>query len=216
MKFGCPIEIVINRGPNFCSGLVEEYIKRTGANHKLTADFYPESNSKVERYNGTIKNILRKYVQGALHRWDEFLDVSLWATRVTVNATTGFFPFFLVYGREPKLPGDSTICFISQDLFQDPRTIADINARQLHDLGQHRVAAEAKLKVMSEKYKERWDFFIKPISYEAGDMVMLSNEIKFELEPKYTGPFIVTEVFDDYGTCRLETVEEKKVRYINP
>lgn len=30
IKFGCPVEIVTDRGANFCSGLVEEYIKRIG------------------------------------------------------------------------------------------------------------------------------------------------------------------------------------------
>ena len=210
VRFGCPIEIVTDRGSNFCSGLVEEYLKRIGTNHKLTSAFHPRTNSKVERFNGTIKNMLRKYVQGAINRWDEFVEVALWAVRVTTNASTGYSPYFLVYGREPKLPGDATIPFISQESFADPRTIADITARELSDLGQHRAAAEAKLKAVSQKDKERWDAHIKPVSYEVGDMVMLTHEDSFGLEPQFKGPFMVIQVFDN-GTCRLETIEGRKL-----
>lgn len=39
VKFGCPIEVVTDRAANFCSGLVEEYLKRIGVHHKLTSAF---------------------------------------------------------------------------------------------------------------------------------------------------------------------------------
>lgn len=155
--------------------------------------------------------MLRKYVQGGIHRWDEFVDVSLWATRVTVNSTTGYSPYFLVFGREPKLPGYASMPFITKESYLDPRTAADITARELQNLGQHHAAAEAKLKAMGQKDKERWDALIKPVSYEVGDMVMITHEGKPALEPKFQGPYIVTEVFDDFGTCRLETIEGRKL-----
>ncbi|KAG2228480.1 hypothetical protein INT48_003702, partial [Thamnidium elegans] len=110
-----------------------------------------------------------------------------------------------------QLDSDANIPFITKESYQDPRTIADITARELSNLGQHRASAEAKLKAMGEKDKARWDSLIKPVSYEVGDMVMVTNEGKFSLEPKYTGPFMVTEVFSDYGTCRLETIEGRSL-----
>ncbi|KAG1077289.1 hypothetical protein G6F42_024944 [Rhizopus arrhizus] len=156
-RFGCPVEVVTDRGANFCSELVQEYVKLLGSHHKLTSAFHPRTNGKVERYNGTVKNMLRKYVQGALHRWDEFVDVAVWSSRVWKNATTGYSPFFLVYGREPRLSGDTIIPFISNDSMQDPRTVADITARELAALGQHRAAAQARMKAVSDRDKERWD-----------------------------------------------------------
>lgn len=207
-KFGCPHEIVTDRGANFTSGLVDEYVKRLNIKHSLTSAYHPRTNSKVERYNGTIKQMLRKYVAGSIHRWDDFVDVALWASRIWVNSTTGYSPYFLVYGREPTLPGDSNLIpFISRAAWADERTIANVTAEELADLGQHRAAAEARLRAMSEKDKQRWDANIVPISYEVGDLVLVTHEGKVGLEPRFKGPYIVTAIYEDFGTCRLETLE---------
>ena len=211
MKFGCPIEIVTDRGSNFTSGLVEEYLKRIGVNHKLTSAFHPRTNGKVERYNGIIKTMLKKYVMGETHRWDDFVNAALWATRIRVHSSTGYSPFYLTYGRDPKLPGDPLIPFISKEAIQDPRTVAHFTARELADLGQHRGAAEARLKIRSEKDKEKWDAAMEPMEYDIGDLVLLSHETKFGMEPNFTGPFIITEIFEEFGTCRLESMAGQKL-----
>ncbi|KAG1106818.1 hypothetical protein G6F42_016601 [Rhizopus arrhizus] len=206
MRFGCPSEIVTDRGANFTSGLVAAYTKRVGINHKLTSAFHPRTNSKVERYNGVIKQMLRKYVNGAIHRWDDFVNAALWASRIRVHSTTGFSPYYLVYGREPRLPGDVLRPYITKEMLLDKRTVADLTSRELELLGQHRAAAEFRLKAMGEADKKRWDAKIKPTNFEIGDMVMLTHEGKFGLEPRYKGPYIVTKIFPDFGTYQLETI----------
>jgi hypothetical protein len=110
-------------------------------------------------------------------------NAALWACRVRIHSTTGFSPFYLTYGREPRLPGDTLQPYIDSTTFDDPRTVADITSRELADLGQHRAAAEFKLKAMAEKDKIRWDKAIKKVSFEIGDMVMLTHEGRYGLEP---------------------------------
>ena len=68
---------------------------------------------------GVIKQILRKYVNGAIHCWDDFVNVALWASRVRVHSTTGFSPFYLAYGREPRLPGDIWRPYITPEVLLD-------------------------------------------------------------------------------------------------
>ncbi|KAG2191485.1 hypothetical protein INT47_004957, partial [Mucor saturninus] len=206
MNFGVMSEICTDRGANFTSGLVQEYIKRIGLKFKLTSAYHPRTNAKAERFNGVIKQMLRKYTNGALHRWDDFVHAALWACRIRLHTTTGFSPFYLTYGREPRLPGDVLHPYIDNSTFKDPRTVADITSRELADLGQHRVAAEFRLKAMAEKDKIRWDAAIKKVTFEPGDMVMLTHEGRYGLEPKFKGPFIVVEVFPDFGTYKLQTL----------
>ncbi len=212
MKFGCPVEILTDRGANFTSGLLKAYSKRVKMNHKLTSAYHPRANAKVERFNGVLKDMLRKYTNGAIHRWDDFVNAALWACRIRVHATTGYSPFFLTYGREPRIPGDIAVPYISKDNLKDPRTIADITSRELADLGQHRAAAEFRMKAMAESDKERWDSKIKKKSYEVGDMVMLTHEGRFGLEPRFKGPFVVVQVFPDYGTVKLQTVSGEPLK----
>jgi hypothetical protein len=206
MNFGVPSEIVTDRGANFTSELVKEYLKRVGTNHKLTSAYHPRTNAKAERFNGVIKQMLRKYTNGALHRWDDFVKAALFACRVRIHSTTGFSPFYLTYGREPRIPGDTLQPYIDANTFKDPRTVADFTAREFSQLGQHRAAAEFKLKAMAEKDKQKWDATVKKLSFETGDMVMLTHEGRFGLEPRFKGPFIVVEAFHDYGTYKLQTL----------
>jgi hypothetical protein len=206
MKFGCPVEICTDRGAQFCSGLVRQYMKRVKSTHKLTSAFHPRTNSKVERFNGVLKPMLRKYVNGALHRWDDFLNAATWACRIRVHSTTGYSPFYLTYGREPRLPGDVMVPYIDKTAAADPRTITDFTARELASLGQDRAAAEARMRAMAAKDKAKWDAVIKKVFFEPGDLVLLTHEGRLGLEPRYKGPFVVVASFPEYGTYKLQTV----------
>ena len=170
MNFGCFSELVTDRGSNFCSTLVKEYQRRIGVKHKLTSAYHPRTNSKVERFNGVIKPMLRKFTNGALHMWDDHVHSALWACRIRIHSTTGFSPYYLTYGRQPKLPGDIMRPYIDKATFDDPRTVANFTARELEGLGQHRAAAEFRMKAMAEKDKIRWDAAIKPLSFEPGSL----------------------------------------------
>ena len=57
--------------------------------------------------------MLRKYTQGKIHRWDQFVNAAVFACRIHKHRTTGFSPYFLVYGQDLKLPGDFLPPFIS-------------------------------------------------------------------------------------------------------
>ncbi|KAG2191199.1 hypothetical protein INT47_004430, partial [Mucor saturninus] len=49
--------------------------------------------------------MLKKYVNGDVHSWDEYIDTVTFACRIRKYSTTGYSPFFLVYGTQPRIPG---------------------------------------------------------------------------------------------------------------
>lgn len=55
MRFGCPQEILTDRGANFMNKVLRHYTQRIKTNHKFTSAFHPRTNSKCERLNGTLK-----------------------------------------------------------------------------------------------------------------------------------------------------------------
>ena len=71
---------------------------------------HPQSNGQVERSNGLILGGLKPRLQTPLQRavgaWAEELPAVLWILRTTPNRSTGFTPFFMVYGAEAVLPTD--------------------------------------------------------------------------------------------------------------
>ena len=71
---------------------------------------HPQSNGQAERANGLnlsgIKPQLVEPLQRAPGAWVEELPAVLWSLRTTPNRSTGFTPFFLVYGSEAIIPAD--------------------------------------------------------------------------------------------------------------
>ena len=72
--------------------------------------YHPQTNGQVERANSLIMSgikprLVRSLKESNTH-WVEELDSVLWGLRTTPNCTTGFTPFFMVYGAEAVLPCD--------------------------------------------------------------------------------------------------------------
>jgi hypothetical protein len=71
---------------------------------------HPESNGQEERANQSIFHGLKPRLQVPLERavgcWVEELPLVLWGLQTLDNTSTGFTPFFMVYGTEAVMPTD--------------------------------------------------------------------------------------------------------------
>lgn len=61
-------------------------------------------NGLVERFNGTLKQILRRLCAERPKDWDKYLSAALFAYRDATQESLGFSPFELVYGRTVRGP----------------------------------------------------------------------------------------------------------------
>ena len=64
----------------------------------------PQTDGLVERYNRTLTAMLAKTVQKRGPEWDARLPYVLFAYRACQQSSTQESPFFLLYGRDPRLP----------------------------------------------------------------------------------------------------------------
>ena len=69
-----------------------------------TTPCHPMCNGLVERFNGTLKRMLKKMCSERPRDWDRFLPAVLFAYREVPQESLGFSPFELLHGRTVKGP----------------------------------------------------------------------------------------------------------------
>ncbi|XP_075910632.1 uncharacterized protein LOC142906516 [Petromyzon marinus] len=92
---GAPEQLLTDQGRNFSSKLLKEVCNLLGTKKIRTSPYHPQSDGMVDRLNRTLTSMLC---------WDLFVPGVLAAYRLAPHASTGFSPFYLMYGREPEPP----------------------------------------------------------------------------------------------------------------
>ncbi|KAH9107635.1 hypothetical protein AeMF1_017069 [Aphanomyces euteiches] len=179
-RFVVPNSLLSVRGSNFLSELAESMYATLGI-HKLTsAPYHPQSQGLVERFNHTIIQMLKIFVNDHHTDWDTYLPRLLFAYRTSHQETLGDSPYFCLFGRDPSLPLDLTFLnsgstWKSDDLPQYKRRLAS-------SWKQTRTLVERQLVVGQNKSAHsRTDR--KPIEFEEQSSVWLYKYFSKSSDP---------------------------------
>nr|XP_054594838.1 uncharacterized protein LOC129162695 [Nothobranchius furzeri] len=115
-RVGIPAEILTDQGTNFLSNTLKQIYRLLGIKGIRTTPYHPQTDGLVERYNRTLKSMLKKFISINGKDWDKWLPYLLFAYREVPQASTGFSPFELLYGRQLRGPLD-----ILQESWVGPR-----------------------------------------------------------------------------------------------
>ena len=102
-RFGIPEVVVSDQGVQFESYIFKDMLRRVGIEKRRTAPYTPQTNGKVERAHGTMKNIIR-CLSYKTKDWEDSLYTALLGMRTAIN-DTGVSPSLLVYGEQIAIPG---------------------------------------------------------------------------------------------------------------
>ena len=103
---GIPKEVLTDQGTNFTSKTLKQVYSLLGIRGIKTTPYHPQTDGLVERFNQTLKSMLQKFVSDSGADWDQWLPYLLLSYREVPQASTGFFHFELLYGREVRGPLD--------------------------------------------------------------------------------------------------------------
>lgn len=70
--------------------------------HLRTSVYHPQTDGLVERFNKTLKAMLRKSIERDGCNWDQLLPYLMSAIREVPHASTGFSSFELLYSHKPR------------------------------------------------------------------------------------------------------------------
>lgn len=137
MHYGPPKELLSDNGTNLLANVVEHYLRKLHTRHRYTTAYHPRTNGKVENLNGTLGDMLTKYLAGKPTKlWDKYLPQALFATRIRAHSTSKYSPYYLLYGQHPHLPSDDNplrpLEVVATTTAEHEKRIADLrNARSI-------------------------------------------------------------------------------------
>ena len=142
-RVGVPKEVLTDQGTNFTSQLLSELYRMLHVKPIRTTPYHPQTDGLVERFNQTLKLMLRKVTVKEGKDWDRLLPYILFAYREVPQVSTGFSPFELLYGHQVRGPlsvlseswqadkqsNESVISYIlsMRDRLEKMRSLATIN-----------------------------------------------------------------------------------------
>ena len=88
-QFGVTESLLSDRGTNLLSHLMTDVCRLLGIKKLNTTSHHPQCDGMVERFNRTLKTMLRKYAAEFNTQWDRYLSGALWAYRNLPHDSTG-------------------------------------------------------------------------------------------------------------------------------
>ena len=102
--YGFPEKFISDQGRNFESDLIKELCKIAGVQKLHTTPYHPWGNGQCERFNSTLCNMLGTLSEEEKSDWKSYLGCMTHAYNCTKHASTTYSPYYLMFGRHPRLP----------------------------------------------------------------------------------------------------------------
>ena len=104
--YGFPARLHSDQGRNFVSSTIRHLCEITGVMKSRTSPYHPMGNGMCERFNSTLLSMLGTLQPDQKSDWKAYVSALTHAYNCTRHESTGFSPFFLMFGHHPRLPVD--------------------------------------------------------------------------------------------------------------
>ncbi|XP_074928188.1 uncharacterized protein LOC142047712 [Chelonoidis abingdonii] len=217
-RVGFPKEVLTDQASNFMSTLLRSLWQKCGVQHNWASAYHPQSNGLVERFNGTLKMMLKTFMNQHPQDWDKYLPHLLFAYREVPQESTGFSPFELLYGRRVRGPLD-----LMRDEWEGKATPEGESVVEYVLTFRERLAelmglARENLARAQRKQKVWYDRTARARAFATGDQVMVLIPVrKNKLQAAWEGPFKVIKQLNEvnYVVELSNRAHHRRVYHVN-
>ena len=208
--------IISDRDPRFTAHFWKSFWQSLGTTLSMSTAFHPQTDGQTENANKTLEIMLRSTVDFDQKDWDQHLAAAELSINNAVNATTGYTPFYLFYGREALMPMDLAIAKLT-DAKDNPTAAEELERwrKALSFARENTERAQLRQKKYADQHRRVEEF-------EVGDRVLLDNRhIKLQGETqrarkfneRFIGPYRIMRVINK-NAYELELPASMKIHAV--
>ncbi|MCG8030631.1 MAG: DDE-type integrase/transposase/recombinase, partial [Candidatus Thiodiazotropha taylori] len=169
--YGFPARVHSDQGQNFESKLIKELCEIAGVEKSHTTPYHAMGNGQVERFNQTLLQMLGTLEEYQKSDWKSHVPTLVHAYNATIHGSTGYSPYFLMFGRHPRLAIDAFL-----GLSPDPASAKHQTeyARKLRErLHFAYRTAHREAQKSAAKHKAIYDLKVRHATLHEGDRVLV-------------------------------------------
>ena len=206
-NLGIPRRLHSDQGGSFEAKVIRHLCDSHGILKSRTTPYHPEGDGITERFNRTLLGMLRTLDGPQKCDWKSHVSRLVHAYNCTKHSSTDISPYFLMFGRHPRLPIDS-LFDTGMDKAKSPTQYA-IELR--NGLKEAFASAEKASREARQQSKTYYDKKVRGVAPQVGDLVLVKKlhfEGKHKLEDKFE-PDVYSIIRKDNPDLPVYTVRKE-------
>ena len=213
-RFSVPEQLHSDQGRQFESDLIAGVCKTLGIEKTRTTPYHPQCDGLIERFNRTLLDMLATTTHDHPFDWEDNIRKVCLAYNTSVQSTTGYTPFFLVFGRQARVPVD-----IMYATDKPSETTPGEFATTLQTALENAYSlVRSKTGAKQERQKEFYNRKVHGKPFSPGDQVWLFSPVvprgkSKKLHHPWTGPWVVVKRLSD-AVYRIQSLAGHRKRAV--
>ena len=204
--FGAPVYLISDQGKAFTGHILTHFCELYGVQKFRTSPYHAQTNGQVKRMNQTIIRMISKLVEDRKACWSKHLPELLLAYNATCSAVTGYIPYYLLFGRRPRIPVDYLFPTLHDSPHQTKMEVSVVamqkRLKEAFAVARHLTSEEVA------KQCRYYDRKAGTVALQSGDVVMVhadgfvgKQKVKDQWED---GGFIVESQLEDWPVYEVK------------
>ena len=169
--FGFPQCLMSDQGTEFCGNVIMAMCSLLGVEKIQTMPYHPQTNRSAERVHQTLQCMIGKLDPEKRKKWLAHIGSILIAYNSTWSLVTGYSPYYLMFGRRPRLPID--LLFLIYRTQMMTLTIDEYVTNLYDCLQESLVIAQDCAEKEARRQKQLYDCKVGAVELRPGDCILV-------------------------------------------
>lgn len=203
-----PYSFYCDRGQHFLNAELQEFLRLEGINITYSPSGASKSTGMVEVCNRLVEDVLRKHPQNSHLDWDQRLPGAAKAVNGRIVPHLGMSPTGILFGQIKEvsststtllaLPGRNVESWVSE--LENPGRHVEMVRQYTQYLAEMHDAVAQASRRQKEAEARKYDKGVRRAVHEIGGTVMLFQKGTGKLQPRWRGPFKISNYGGSHGT----------------